>query len=173
MQRAAAFTAIPGWGGVAMGSVALAAAWIAHRQASPEAWLAVWLAAALLAVTVGVTAMALKARRLGFSLRSESGRKFLMGFAPPIAAVMALSLPLFRAQMFQTLAAAWMLSYGCAVAAAGTFSERIVPAMGLGFLLLGGMTLLCPAGWCDWMLALSFGGLHIGFGLIIARKYGG
>lgn len=173
MQRAAAFTAIPGWGGVAMGTIAVAAAFFAHRQASPAAWLAVWLTAALLAVVVGVTAMLAKARRLDFSLRSESGRKFVIGFAPPIVAVAALSIPLFQAGLLQTLCAAWLLSYGCGVAAAGTYSERVVPAMGLAFLILGVLTLLCPAGWRDVMLAAGFGGLHIGFGLIIARKYGG
>ena len=35
MERAASFTAVPGWGGVAMGITALGAAAIASRQASP------------------------------------------------------------------------------------------------------------------------------------------
>jgi hypothetical protein len=173
MQRATAFTAIPGWGGVVMGAIALTSAAVARRQVSNESWLAVWLVTALLAVLIGVSALILKARRLGFSLRSESGRKFVIGFTPPILAVTALSWPLFQAGMLQTLAAAWLLSYGCAVAAGGTYSEKIVPAMGLAFLILGGLTLLVPAAWRDLMLGAGFGGLHIIFGFIIARKYGG
>jgi len=30
-----------------------------------------------------------------------------------------------------------------------------------------------PAAWGHWFMAAGFGGLHIGFGLVIARKYGG
>jgi len=43
MESAAEFTAVPGWGGVAMGVTALVAAFAASRQTTPRAWLAVWL----------------------------------------------------------------------------------------------------------------------------------
>ena len=49
MERAAEFTAVPGWGGVAMGITALAAAYFASRQTTPRAWLAVWLVEAFVA----------------------------------------------------------------------------------------------------------------------------
>ena len=42
MERAGSFTAVPGWGGVAMGATALAAAGLAsHARLAPEPWLAV------------------------------------------------------------------------------------------------------------------------------------
>ena len=44
---------------------------------------------------------------------------------------------------------------------------------GLGLLSLGGVALFSPASWADLMMALGFGGLHVAFGVIIARKYGG
>src|SRR5579885_830438 len=43
MERAGSFTAVPGWGGVAMGATALAAAGIASHASSREAWLVCWL----------------------------------------------------------------------------------------------------------------------------------
>jgi len=52
MERAAEFTGVPGWGGVAMGTTAIAAAWMAHRQATPTAWLTVWLIEAFVAVAI-------------------------------------------------------------------------------------------------------------------------
>jgi hypothetical protein len=65
------------------------------------------------------------------------------------------------------------MCYGSGVAAGGTYSARVVPGMGLAFLAVGALALALPVDWRDVPLALGFGGLHILFGLIIARKYGG
>src|SRR5229473_4056663 len=43
MERAGEFTAVPGWGGLAMGCTALVAAGLATRQHTPNRWLLVWL----------------------------------------------------------------------------------------------------------------------------------
>jgi hypothetical protein len=45
--------------------------------------------------------------------------------------------------------------------------------MGLAFLAVGTVALFGPATWGDWCLAAGFGGLHIAFGTVIARRYGG
>ncbi len=85
MERAAEFTAVPGWGGVAMGITALAAAFFASRQTTPRAWLAVWLVEAFVAVSIAAPAAATKAHRANSRLFSGPGRKFLLSFAPPIS----------------------------------------------------------------------------------------
>src|SRR5215470_2858701 len=68
MERAAEFTAVPGWGGVAMGITAMAAAWLAHRQATPTGWLAIWLVEAFVAVAIAAPAAATKAHRANSAL---------------------------------------------------------------------------------------------------------
>src|SRR5688572_17839280 len=84
MERATPFTAVPGWGGVAMGGVALVAAALAARADTIAGWVRCWVAAAVVALLIGGCAMAAKARRGGTPLFSWSGRRFLLSFLPPL-----------------------------------------------------------------------------------------
>ena len=45
--------------------------------------------------------------------------------------------------------------------------------MGSGFLILGALAFFIAPIWSDLLLAAGFGGLHIIFGMVIARRYGG
>ena len=171
MERATAFTAVPGWGGVIMGLTALVAAWLAAGRA-PDEWLAVWAAELAVAVAVGAIAMALKARRAGGAVLSRPARQFLFGFIPPLLAGALLTAALVRAGLHDLLPGTWLLLYGAGVMTGGAYSVRVVPAMGLAFVALGALALLQP-GWGEGLLAAGFGGLHVAFGLVIARRYGG
>jgi hypothetical protein len=171
IERAGSFTAVPGIGGMLMGSTALAAAWLASRQAVSERWLAVWAAEALLALLIGVVGAAWKARRARLPLVSGPGRKFVAGFAPAMLAGAILTAVLFRAGATGLLPGTWMLLYGAAIVSGGGASVRVVPLMGGCFMAAGALALWLPGG--DALLAAGFGGLHLIFGTIIAVKYGG
>jgi hypothetical protein len=173
MERAGSFTAVPGVGGMAMGVVALAAAFVASRQESAAAWLGVWLAAAALATAIAAATMWLKARRVQMSLLDGPGRKFALSFLPPILAGAALTAALYLAGAVSIIPGVWLLLYGASVTTAGTYSVRIVPVMGVCFMLLGLAALASPPAWGDAYLAVAFGLLHIGFGAAIARRHGG
>src|SRR6266481_1967922 len=84
MESAAEFTAVPGWGGVAMGVTALVAAFGASRQTTPRAWLAVWLIEAFVAVAIAAPAAANKAHRSNSALFSGPGCRFVVSFAASI-----------------------------------------------------------------------------------------
>jgi hypothetical protein len=45
--------------------------------------------------------------------------------------------------------------------------------MGAAFILVGGVALFGPASWNTALMITGFGLLHIGFGLVIARRHGG
>lgn len=171
MERAGSFTAVPGNGGIAMGAVALAAAFLASRM--PSAWLAIWLVAAAAACAVGIAAAIRKGRRDPMGLLAEPGRKFLMGLAPPLLAGAILTAALWRTDQLELAPGAWMLLYGAGIVTGGAASVRPVPAMGLCFMAVGTLALFAPQGWANPLLAVGFGGLHILFGSIIAVKYGG
>jgi len=38
---------------------------------------------------------------------------------------------------------------------------------------LGAVALFTPAAWGNALMAVGFGGLHLAFGAVIARRYGG
>ena len=173
MERAASFTAVPGWGGVAMGATALAAAARARQETSPQRWLGVWLMEACVALVIGVAAMALKARRSGSTLSSGPARRFLLTLTPPIGAGAVLTLALEREGLVTLLPGVWLLLYGTAVVTGGAMSVRPVLAMGALCMLLGCAALASPAACGTAYMAAGFGGLHVGFGLVIARRHGG
>ena len=173
MERASAFTAVPGWGGVAMGASALVAAGVSRLARTPEEWLGIWLAEAFLAAAIGLWAIAAKARRSGVPLFAGPARRFLLTLSPPLAAGALATLALSRSGAMTVLPGLWLLFYGTAVVTGGAFAVRIVPVMGVGFMVLGGIALFCPPSWGTAFLAAGFGGLHIVFGVLIARRYGG
>jgi hypothetical protein len=173
MERAASFTAVPGWGGIALGVTALGAAGIAARQTSSFGWLATWIAEAVVAISIAVWTTFSKARETGTSLFSGPGRRFVYSFAPPLFVGALLTLLLVRSGFSSAVPGVWLLLYGTGVVTGGAFSIRIVPLMGLCFMVLGTVALFCPPGWGNIFLAAGFGGFHIFFGGVIARKYGG
>lgn len=173
MERASSFTAVPGWGGVFMGLAGVAAAIIAPAQPTRFGWLLTWLATAAVAVAVGLLGVLVKARNEGVPLLSRPARQFALGFVPAIFVAALLTVALFRAGLDAALPGMWLLLYGTAVIAGGTFSIRIVPLMGILFLFLGAIALFTTPPVPSICLGLGFGGLHIAFGMLIARKYGG
>lgn len=173
MERAGSFTAVPGLGGLLMGLTAFVAALAASRRQSAAEWLGIWVTEMAVALTIGVAATVLKARRTNTSVLTDPGRKFLASFAPSIICGALLTMPLFNAGLLGLLAGAWLLLYGVAVIAGGVFSVRAVPAMGCSFLMLGAVALYVPSSMRDVMLAAGFGGLHVIFGFWIWRRYGG
>jgi hypothetical protein len=173
MERASSFTAVPGLGGVAMGTTALAAAAVSLRARTPDVWLGIWLAEACVAVSIGVWAMARKARRTGSELFSGPARRFLLTLTPPLGAGAVLTLVLARDGQVALLPGVWLLLYGTAVVTGGAMSVRTVLVMGALLMLLGCAALSSPASFGTAYLAAGFGVVHVVFGLAIARRHGG
>ena len=173
MENAGSFTAVPGVGGMLMGATALLAAFSAHLSRSPLAWLAIWSGEAGLAFAIALGFSYRKAMRSGTALLSRPFRRFVIAMTPSVFAGAMLTLLLYPATGNRLLPAVWLLLYGASVSSGGAFSMRVVPLMGISFLILGAIAALAPASWADGLMALGFGGLHIAFGYVIARRYGG
>lgn len=173
MEHASRFTGVPGWGGMLMGAVAVVAAIVAHGRPQPLQWLTVWLIAAVVAGLIGGWTMDHKARAAGMTMLAGKGRRFLLGLLPPMLAGAALTVGLSSAGQFQPIPGTWLLLYGTACVTGGAFSIRLIPIMGVCFMILGLVALFVPLSAGNVLLALGFGGLQIGFGWAIARRHGG
>jgi len=173
MERTGSFTAVPGWGGVAMGVSALVAAVVAAGQSDPRLWVIVWMCEVVLALAIGSGFIVRKMRQEQRKALTAPGRQFFLSFSPPVVAGGILTWGLYRQGQWAVMPGMWLLLYGAGVVTAGAFSVRVVPIMGLCFMVLGGAALASPAAWGNWFLAFGFGVVHIIFGLIIARRYGG
>jgi hypothetical protein len=173
MERSASFTAIPGYGGALMGATAIGGAVIAHYQTSIRGWLITWLVEAVLAFGIGMFAIWQKAKNSGDSLNSAPARKFAYGFAPPLIAGVILTALFYFQGMLRFLPTVWLTLYGTAVVTGGANSVRIVPIVGWMFVGLGGLSVILPTSYGNFLMAIGFGGLQVIFGLIVARKFGG
>jgi hypothetical protein len=173
MERAGAFTAVPGWGGVAIGVTALATTYLAREQATFGRWMAVWFGEAVLALVISAWAVRRKALRAGVPLLSGPGRRFALNFAPPMLVGGILTLVLYRAGLFAAIPGVWLLLYGTGIVAGGAFSVPVVPAHGVLLMITGAVALFTPAEWRDYFMAFGFGLLQITLGYVIARRYGG
>ncbi len=178
IESAGSFTAVPGAGGMLMGATAIFAAFAAHFSRSPRAWLAIWVGEGLLALAIGVAFSCRKARMNQTPVLSRPFRRFVLAIAPSIFVGAVLTFVLFDAGLDRFIPATWLLLYGAGVVSGGAFSVRVVPIMGLSFLALGSIASLkpaafAPAAWGDALLAVGFGGLHVVFGWLIARRFGG
>ena len=173
MENAGSFTAVPGVGGMLMGTTALFAAFAAHLSKSPRAWLAIWGGEALMAILIGLVFSWRKAVANGTPLLSRAFRRFALAMMPAVFTGALLTYVLYPSDPHHLLPALWLLLYGVGVSSGGAFSVRVVPIMGICFLLIGTVAALAPPSWTDPLMALGFGALHIVFGGIIARNYGG
>jgi predicted small integral membrane protein len=172
MEEATCFTDVSGSGAVVTGLSALAAAWLASRQVGFR-WLAVWLVDAVLAVLILAGTSIWKARKTRADLFTRPVRRFVFALFPPLLAGGLLSAILIFQGDMSILPGLWLLLYGTGVVTGGAFSVRIVPVMGILFMILGAAALAAPVAWGDAFMAAGFGGLHILFGILIARRHGG
>ena len=173
MERAGTFTAISGWGIAAVGVVAMLAALIARVRPTVDWRVGTWVATAAACIALSMWATARKARRSNISMVSGPAQKLALAFAPAMVVGALLTAALLRIEANELLPGVWLLLYGTAVVAGGTFSVRIIPVMGLCFMTLGAASLFTPAWIGEWLMVGGFGVVHVIFGIQIARRHGG
>lgn len=173
MESATSFTAVPGWGTVMLGVTAIATALLARTVESQITWVLLWLGEALLAALISLVGMVRKTGSLAKLAASIPARKCALSLAPPLAAGAVLTVIMMEQHLYAALPGMWLMLYGVAVITGGAFSVRVVPVMGICFAIFGTIALALPSSWANGVMAAGFGGLHVIFGWVIARRHGG
>jgi hypothetical protein len=132
----------------------------------------VWIAELIVAGLIAVVMSARKARAQGERMRSYAGRKLLLAFVPPMAVGGVLTLAAYLAADYGLVPGIWLGLYGTGVMTGGAYSVRVIPLLGAALIGLSAVALLTPVSG-DLLLGLGLGGLHVVFGGIIWRNYGG
>lgn len=175
MERAGSFTSVSGTGMMLVGLIGCAA-WAWGRQLrfdlDAPSLLAIWLSSAFAAVVVSAWAIRKKAEETRQSLSSGPARTFVIAFVPSLLAGVVLTVLFFQREQTGWLPGTWLTLYGAAVAAGGATSVKPVPIMGGLFMMLGVAAFLYP-GRAQLALLAGFGVLHLAFGFLLRKRYGG
>jgi hypothetical protein len=158
---------------VFLGVTALAAAFLARTVDSQVTWVLLWLGEAVLAGLISLVAMVKKTGSLAKLAASIPARKCALSLVPPLAAGAVLTVIMMELHLYAILPGMWLMLYGVAIITGGAFSVRVIPVMGICFAIFGTVALAMPSIWADGIMATGFGGLHIVFGTLIARRHGG
>jgi hypothetical protein len=185
MERSTRHSTFSGASGVIVGILALTGS-LLTRSAVLESenisnrflFVGVWSVVLALCITVDFLLTKRRAAQLGKTTFSPLGKQLARAAAPGFFAAVAVSL--FYAvrpeHVGPYLYGLWMLCYAVSLLAVGLFSVREVSWLGWAFLIAGTLTLLLPIdGYVigpRGMMALTFGGLHIVYGVWMGYRYG-
>ncbi len=176
MERSTKYSTFSGISGVCAGLASIVGCAVTRMLgpdpgAFPVAFLALWSTVIVVAVGTDYVLMKRRAARVGKHVISRLGKQMVIASAPGLGTGAVLTLYLLQHNMLGSVFPFWMLAYGIAVSATGLFSQREVSYLGAAFLIAGAAALFAP-GFGLTMMAVSFGGFHIAYGLAISRKEG-
>lgn len=185
MERSTKHSTLSGLSGVIVGLLALAGYALtrdvvlnAPDMASRARFLGVWGVVVVLALLTDYLLTKRRAARVGKKAFSPLGKHLARAAAPGFLASLAVSI--FYAIHPELLGAyifgIWMLCYAGSLLSVGMFSLREVSVLGWAFMAAGAITLLLPVdGFVigpRGMMAVTFGGFHIAYGVGMAYRYG-
>jgi hypothetical protein len=189
MERATLFTLLPGTPAVAGGLLVLAgcaASYAMFRSldfadflelslGAQVVFCVMWFAIGVIGVLVEVIVTTRAAARQQLVPTGRPMRIAAFSLTPSVVVAMVLTYKFLipiqpRPEEVRYIVPVWMMLYGTGVYTAGLFSIRPPRVLGLVFLGLGVVALLCFPAYGVVSAAVSFGLLHIVFGLYILHK---
>jgi len=188
MERATLYTLLPGVPAIIGGVLALAGCAVSYLLCGSldfadmlrlpwgkqVAFCWMWFAIGCGAVIQEVALTAHAAAKQGISPTARPGRFAAFSLTPSVVVAAVLTLKFLveaTPGSIRTIVPVWMMLYGTGVYTAGLFSVRPPRVLGMVFIASGAVSLLLYADYGVMTAALSFGLLHVLFGLyVIGRR---
>jgi hypothetical protein len=186
MERSTKYSTFSGLSGVLAGLVSIVGCLIQQfliptlsTGSQQVAFILNW--SAVVAIAIGGDYFLTKRRAplVGKTILSRLGKQMVLAAAPGLGVGALLTLTLLQLGHLEHVYPFWMLTYGTAVSAVGLFSQREVQRLGWAFLGTGIVTLglqaILPSSSSQIglaMTAIAFGGFHIAYGMVVARRGG-
>lgn len=189
MERATLWTLLPSTAAVMGGGLVLAGCAVSYAMIhsldfadilrlswnAQVGFCAMWFAIGAAGVLLETILTARAAKRRGLSMSVRGARVAAFSLTPSVIVAMVLTFKFLipaqpRAEEIQYIVPVWMMLYGTGVYTAGLFSIRPPRVLGLIFIAAGVVALLAFQQYGVVSAALSFGLLHIVFGLYILHK---
>jgi len=183
-ERTTLYTVLPGVPAVVGGLLALAGCagtWamvrslefadiLARSYSTQIGFCVMWTLLGLLAIVQDIVLTSRSARRSGVQAMTRPGKFAALSLSPSVLVAVVLTVKFLLDLQIQYIAPVWMMCYGTGVYAAGLFSVRLPRLLGLAFVVAGTATVLYLENLDILMTALSFGLLHIVFGVEVLRR---
>ncbi len=175
MERATRFSTFSGLSGVIAGLVSIVGCFITRAMGKIDErrveFLLTWSLVILLAVGADYLLTKRRSHLVGKQVLSRLGRQMVIAATPGLGSGALLTIYFMNHNMLENIFPVWMLCYGIAVCATGIFSQREVTLLGCVFLVAGAFSLLLPVSGLL-MMAITFGGFHIVYAILMSRKEG-
>ena len=167
MEQAVQVVPVPGWGIFAVGVIGVLASYFTRNMQGIN-WVFGWTGSAVAAVVLALFISSWHIRSTGKSIYVGGVTRFWLNLLPGFVSASVLTWLFIQINQIIYLPALWLLLYGVSVTAAASHSIPLVRWMGIGFLILGAVSVLVPSG--NLAMGLGFGGLHLIFGFLITRE---
>ncbi len=189
MERATLWTLLPGTAAVLGGLLVLVGCGVSYSMFRSLDFAAMlnmpvnkqvtfclmWFLIGVAGVVLEAVFTSRAAKRQGISPTARSARVAAFSITPSVVVAMVLTVKFLmhtypKPEEIRYIVPVWMMLYGTGVYTAGLFSIRPPRVLGIVFIAMGIVALIAFENYGLVSAALSFGMLHIIFGLYILRK---
>lgn len=170
MERSTRHSTFSGLSGILAGAAAVLGSLLDYQlHPNPRLFLGIWATVLVFTLVTDFLLTKRKASRVGKHVLSRLGKQMVLASAPGLGLSVLMTWFCWQNSLLSKVYALWMLCYGVAVCSVGLFSQPEVSKLGRAFLVIGTVTLFVPSLGLPAM-AISFGGFHIAYGILMGKK---
>jgi len=174
MERSTKHSSLSGLAGLLIGMWAMLGVFATGRMVGttqyqlgshPLRLAAIWITVLVISALTDIVLNKRRAARVGKRIFSPLGARILQAIGPGFLVGGLLTAFLVANHLTASVFALWMLTYGLAICSVGLFSVKPVACLGWAFVVCGCCAMVLGPSYGLPLMAISFGGFHIAYGI--------